>query len=62
MAPPPSIRKLTSPRSTVKYSSMAGRTCSPVTIAFPPTRALYEQDFATFRAQLEAEAFEAFWE
>ena len=33
-----------------------------VTIAFPPARALYEQDLATVRAQLDAEAFEASWE
>jgi predicted ATPase/DNA-binding XRE family transcriptional regulator len=33
-----------------------------VRIAFPPTRALYEQDLATVRAQLDAEAFEACWE
>ena len=33
-----------------------------VTIAFPPTRALYEQDLATVRAQLDAEALEASWE
>jgi predicted ATPase/DNA-binding XRE family transcriptional regulator len=33
-----------------------------VTIAFPPTRALYEQDLATVRAQLGTEAFEASWE
>jgi predicted ATPase/transcriptional regulator with XRE-family HTH domain len=32
-----------------------------VTIAFPPARALYEQDLATARAQLDAEAFEASW-
>jgi predicted ATPase/DNA-binding XRE family transcriptional regulator len=30
-----------------------------VTIAFPPARALYEQDLATVKAQLDAEAFEA---
>jgi predicted ATPase len=33
-----------------------------VTIAFPPTRALYEQDLATVRARLDAKAFEASWE
>jgi predicted ATPase len=33
-----------------------------VTIAFPPTRALYEQDLATVRAQLETEAFEEYRE
>jgi hypothetical protein len=33
-----------------------------VTIAFPPTRPLYEQDLATVRARLDAEAFEAYWE
>jgi len=32
-----------------------------VTVAFPPTRALYEQDLANVRAQLDAEAFEMFW-
>jgi ATP/maltotriose-dependent transcriptional regulator MalT len=32
-----------------------------VTIAFPPARALYEQDLATARAQLDAETFEASW-
>jgi hypothetical protein len=32
-----------------------------VTIAFPPARALYEQDLATVRSQLETEAFEASW-
>ena len=30
--------------------------------AFPPSQALYERDLATVRAQLDAEAFEAFWE
>lgn len=29
-----------------------------VTVAFPPTRALYEQDLANVRTQLGAEAFE----
>jgi predicted ATPase/DNA-binding XRE family transcriptional regulator len=33
-----------------------------VTIAFPPARALYEQDLAIVGAQLDAETFEAFWE
>ena len=33
-----------------------------VTIAFPPARALYEQDLAIVKAQLDAEAFEASWE
>ena len=32
-----------------------------VTIAFPPTRALYEQDLATVRARLDAQAFQASW-
>jgi predicted ATPase/transcriptional regulator with XRE-family HTH domain len=33
-----------------------------VTIAFPPTRALYERDLATLRVRLDAEAFQASWE
>jgi hypothetical protein len=33
-----------------------------VTIAFPPARALYEQDLATVRARLDAEALETSWE
>jgi predicted ATPase/DNA-binding XRE family transcriptional regulator len=33
-----------------------------VTIAFPPARALYEQDLTAVRAQLDAETFEASWE
>jgi predicted ATPase/transcriptional regulator with XRE-family HTH domain len=32
-----------------------------VTVAFPPAQALYEQDLANVRAQLDAEAFEMFW-
>ena len=32
-----------------------------VTVAFPPAQALYEQDLANVRAQLDAEAFEASW-
>lgn len=32
-----------------------------VTIAFPPARALYEQDLANVRAQLDAEVLEASW-
>jgi predicted ATPase/DNA-binding XRE family transcriptional regulator len=33
-----------------------------VTIAFPPARALYEQDLATVRARLDVEALETSWE
>ena len=33
-----------------------------VTIAFPPARALYEQDLSTVRARLDAEALETSWE
>ncbi len=32
-----------------------------VRVAFPPTQALYEQDLANIRAQLDAEAFEVAW-
>jgi hypothetical protein len=32
-----------------------------VTVAFPPAQALYEQDLANVRAQLDADAFEMFW-
>jgi len=33
-----------------------------VTIAFPPARALYEQDLSTVKGRLDADAFEASWE
>jgi hypothetical protein len=33
-----------------------------VTVAFSPAQALYEQDLANVRAQLDAGAFEASWE